>query len=169
VPAFLRQVFHVGLCVSLLPFLCPVRFPFRGRAGAQCSCGAWVVPGLQIPKSKVDASVVRIGGLAQAQASEEKDEELKEQVKATSRSATATAATAAESSPASTTATSASAAAAARDTPAAAPAIATSAAGTVVVGANFRRKAYVPLAARAASAAKPATSSGSAAAGATHP
>ena len=38
---------------------CDTRFGTFVWAGTQCSCGTWVVPGIQIPKSRVDPRVVK--------------------------------------------------------------------------------------------------------------
>lgn len=38
---------------------CDARFGSFVWAGAQCSCGAWVVPAIQVPKSRVDVRSVK--------------------------------------------------------------------------------------------------------------
>jgi dual specificity phosphatase 12 len=38
---------------------CDMRFGSYVWAGTQCSCGFWVAPGIQVPKSKVDVRLVR--------------------------------------------------------------------------------------------------------------
>ena len=43
---------------KLLCFKCNTRFGSYDWAGNQCSCGVWVVPAIQVPKSKVDVRKV---------------------------------------------------------------------------------------------------------------
>jgi dual specificity phosphatase 12 len=39
---------------------CGTKFGSFDWAGSQCSCGAWVTPGIQVPKSRVDARIAQL-------------------------------------------------------------------------------------------------------------
>ena len=61
-PAWVADVATSGAVEGKLVCACGSKFGSFNWSGAQCSCGAWVVPAIQVPKSRVDARATGLGG-----------------------------------------------------------------------------------------------------------
>ena len=54
IPAWLKESLSSGAVQGKLLCDCGSKFGYYDWKGGHCSCGAWVTPSIQVPKSKVD-------------------------------------------------------------------------------------------------------------------